>query len=127
MTFKKNILIVTLILLSLGLFALYITNTNTSIASKNLNKQETQELHVEIKDHKFYPDVIEAKSGQKIKLIVKNNDATIEEFESQDLVREKLIQPNESIKIMLAPLNPGQYKFFGEFHQETAQGVLIIK
>ena len=127
MTFKKNILIVTLILLSLGLFALYITNINTSIASKTLNKQEMHELHVEIKDHKFYPDVIEAKSGQKIKLIVKNNDATIEEFESQDLVREKLIQPNESIKIMLAPLNPGQYKFFGEFHQETAQGILIVK
>jgi len=27
---------------------------------------------------------------------------------------------------VLAPLAPGEYKFFGDFHQESAQGKIII-
>ncbi|CAK6888881.1 hypothetical protein DK2RH_05855 [Rickettsia helvetica] len=34
--------------------------------------------------------------------------------------------PNESINIILAPLNPGKYEFFGDFHQDTAQGFIIV-
>jgi hypothetical protein len=29
--------------------------------------------------------------------------------------------------VFLGPLDPGEYKFFGDFHQDTAQGVLIAK
>jgi hypothetical protein len=44
-----------------------------------------------------------------------------------DLKREKIVLGNSTIKIVLAPLVPGEYKFFGDFHQETAQGKIIVK
>lgn len=84
------------------------------------------EAHLIIKDHKFTPEILTLPAGKKIVLIVENQDSTIEEFESIDLKREKVIFGNSKAKIILAPLKPGEYHFFGEFHEETAQGKLII-
>ena len=80
-----------------------------------------------IKDHKFQPTEIEIPAGQKIALTVKNNDPTPEEFESTDLNREKLVTPGQTITVFLGPLTPGEYKFFGDFHQDTAQGKVIAE
>ena len=33
----------------------------------------------------------------------------------------------DKITVLLGPLKPGKYPFFGEFHMKTAQGVLIAK
>lgn len=128
MTLKKNILILVLILSSLVLIFVqqYFFNAKQSSSPQDKKEKEVQEFHIEINDHKFYPDVIEAKSGQKIRLIVKNNDDIAEEFESHDLAREKMIAPHQSVKIILAPLAPGNYKFFGEFHAHSAHGILKI-
>ena len=89
--------------------------------------KEVLEINIIIKNHQFIPDKIEIPSNRKIKLIVHNQDSTIEEFESHDLKREKIIPANSKKRIVLAPLKPGEYKFFGEFHEETAQGILIVK
>jgi hypothetical protein len=82
------------------------------------------DLH--IKDHKFVPDIVELPTNKKIYITIYNDDPTIEEFESVDLKREKIVLGNDSIKIVLAPLALGEYKFFGDFHQETAQGKIIV-
>jgi len=29
--------------------------------------------------------------------------------------------------VILGPLDAGRYPFFGDFHQETAQGVVVVK
>jgi high-affinity iron transporter len=78
-------------------------------------------------DHRFVPDRIEVPANQKFKLFVKNTDNTADEFESVDLNREKLVTPGQTITVFLGPLSPGSYKFFGDFHQDTAQGVLVAK
>ncbi len=78
-------------------------------------------------NHRFEPDRIEVPANQKFKLMVKNNDDTADEFESSDLNREKLVAPGQTITVFLGPLDPGEYKFFGDFHQDTAQGVLVAK
>jgi hypothetical protein len=88
-------------------------------------EKETHEI--EIKDHKFYPNVIETTKDKVIKLRIFNKDKTIEEFESFDLKREKIVAGNRKIVITVGPLKPGEYIFFGELHPETAQGKLIIK
>ncbi|MCZ6902508.1 MAG: cupredoxin domain-containing protein [Rickettsia endosymbiont of Ixodes persulcatus] len=75
---------------------------------------------------KFDPNIVEVPKSTKIRLIVHNEDDTVEEFESHDLHREKIVMPNESINIILAPLNPGKYEFFGDFHHDTAQGFIIV-
>jgi plastocyanin len=80
-----------------------------------------------IKDHKFQPETLEIPAGEKVKLIVDNQDATPEEFESHDFNREKIIGGNSKATIFVGPLEPGSYKFFGEFNPKTAQGVLVVK
>ena len=82
---------------------------------------------LKIKDHRFDPALLEIPSGTKVKLLVKNLDATPEEFESHELNREKVIPGNIEATVYIGPLEPGEYGFFGEFHEDTAQGKLIVK
>lgn len=80
-----------------------------------------------IKDHKFEPAELKVPANKKVKIIVKNLDATAEEFESHSLNREKIISGNSEAPVMVGPLKPGKYEFFGEFNPKTAQGVLIAE
>ena len=82
------------------------------------------ELH--IKDHQFSPAELQIPAGTKVKLLVKNMDATPEEFESYELNREKVIPGNSESTVYIGPLEPGTYGFFGEFHMDTAQGKIIV-
>lgn len=97
------------------------------VASTALGAEEALYVDIYIKDHKFSPSVVELPQGRKIIITVHNQDPTIEEFESIELKREKIVLGNSEKKIILAPLKPGEYKFFGDFHQDTAQGKIIIK
>jgi plastocyanin len=82
------------------------------------------EVTVQIKGHRFQPAEITVPAGKKIRLLVENQDATPEEFESHALNREKVIAGNGRATIYIGPLQPGSYPFFGEFHADTAQGVI---
>lgn len=85
------------------------------------------EYKLVIKDHRFQPVELNVPSGQKVKLLIENQDATPEEFESHALNREKVIAGNSMATIYIGPLKPGTYPFFGEFNEATAQGVIIAK
>ncbi len=85
------------------------------------------EVIITIKDHKFDPAEVTLPVNTKVKLVVKNLDPTPEEFESHDLHREKIVPGNGQITVYVGPLQPGTYKFFGEFNQATAQGKIIVK
>jgi plastocyanin len=85
------------------------------------------EVALTIKDHRFQPAEVRVPAGQKIKLVVSNQDATPEEFESHALNREKVIAPGGKANIYIGPLAPGRYPFVGEFHEKTAQGVVIAE
>jgi high-affinity iron transporter len=78
-------------------------------------------------NHRFEPARIEVPAHQKFRLQVKNTDDTADEFESTDLNREKLVPPGQTVIVFLGPLDPGEYKFFGDFHQDTARGILVAK
>ena len=85
------------------------------------------EAKLAIRDHKFDPPQLTVPAGAKIKLSIENQDATPEEFESTDLNREKVVVGKGTITVFIGPLDAGKYHFFGDFHQETAQGDLIAK
>jgi plastocyanin len=85
------------------------------------------EATLTIRDHKFEPAELTVPVGAKIKLSIENHDATPEEFESHELNREKVVVGNGTITVFVGPLDAGRYPFFGDFHQETAQGVLVAK
>jgi hypothetical protein len=80
-----------------------------------------------IKDHRFQPDELTVPSGTKIKLRIENQDATPEEFDSYPLNREKVIAGHSTAMIYIGPLAPGRYPFTGEFHADTAHGVVIAQ
>lgn len=82
---------------------------------------------ITIKDHRFTPSEITIPKDTKVWLVIINQDATAEEFESHDLHREKIIPGNSRAVIRVGPLQPGNYQFVGEFHEDTAHGNLIVK
>ncbi len=84
-------------------------------------------FEIEIRDHLFFPEVIEIPANTKVKLIVYNRDSTAEEFESYELNREKVIAGNHKATIFIGPLPVGEYPFFGEFYPQTAQGKVVVK
>ncbi len=85
------------------------------------------EVSLVIRNHRFEPGEVRVPAGQKVKLVVDNQDATAEEFESKALKREKVIPPNTKATILIGPLKPGRYEFVGEFHEATAKGVLVVE
>jgi len=85
------------------------------------------EFHITIKDHRFQPSELVIPAGQKVKLLIENQDPTPEEFESHPLNREKVIPGYSQGTIYIGPLQPGSYPFFGEFHPKTANGQIIAK
>lgn len=94
--------------------------------SANVQAADTPEINIVIKDHLFHPDTIEIPAGTRVKLIIDNQDPTPEEFESHDFNREKVIAGNSKATILVGPLEAGEYKFFGEFNEDSAQGKLIV-
>lgn len=87
----------------------------------------TPEFVITIKNHRFEPAETKIPANQKVKLIVDNQDASPEEFESHELHREKIIAPNSKATIYIGPLEPGRYPFFGEFNVKTAQGAIVAE
>jgi len=85
------------------------------------------EFSILIRNHKFDPAELHVPAGQKIKLVVRNEDKTAEEFESKPLKREKIIQGGTTAIISLGPLKPGSYPFAGEYHEDSAKGVIIAE
>ena len=85
------------------------------------------EVTLVIKDHHFVPAEIKVPADKKVKLIIDNQDATAEEFESYELNREKVIPANSKMPIYVGPLKAGKYPFFGEFHKATAVGKIIAE
>jgi len=85
------------------------------------------EYKITIKDHQFSPARLTVPAGQKVRLVIHNQDATAEEFESHSLNREKVIPGNATATIYVGPLAPGEYAFVGEFHEKTARGVIVAE
>lgn len=82
---------------------------------------------ISLKNNQFSPKELTIPAGQKIRIIVKNEDATPAEFESSDLDREKLVGAKSQIILFVGPLDAGNYGYFDDFHRNTATGVIVAK
>lgn len=105
------------------IFALLLSASVSAIAAE----PASDEFKLTIKDHVFTPSELVIPAGKKVKIIVDNQDATPEEFESHELHREKIIPGNSKATIPVGPLKAGEYKFFGEFNEATAKGVIKVQ
>jgi len=100
---------------------------SAAIALAVPSSAHAQEFSLTIKDHKFEPAEIKVPANQRITIIVSNEDATAEEFESKSLKVEKVIAGKSKGTVRVSPLKPGRYEFIGEYHESTAKGVLIAE
>lgn len=99
-------------------------NCQTAFAQ---DSKSDSNIVVQIKNHHFEPSEIRVEPNKKFNLIVENLDPTLEEFESDDLKKEKLVGAGKKITLPINGLKVGEYKFYGDFHQKTAQGKIIVK
>jgi len=79
-----------------------------------------------LKDHLFMPSTLYVPSGEKVKLVIHNQDPTPEEFESFSLNREKVILGHSKGVVFIGPLPPGEHAFIGEYNPDTARGSIIV-
>ncbi|MBR9884635.1 MAG: cupredoxin domain-containing protein [Oceanospirillales bacterium] len=84
-------------------------------------------FEISIKDHMFSPAELTIPAGERVKLIISNDDASPEEFEGEDFDIEKVIPGNSKGTVFVGPFEPGRYEFVGEFHEATAKGALIVE
>jgi hypothetical protein len=89
--------------------------------------QDLPSFQLFIKDGRFHPETLEVPANTKFRLLIRNEGPGAEEFESVELRKEKVLAPGASSFLIFQPLKPGSYKFFGEFHPETAQGRIVAK
>lgn len=76
---------------------------------------------------RFQPETIAVTAGQRFKIVIINKGPGPEEFESLELRKESVLAPGVTRSLVFAPLKPGVYKFFGEFHPDTAKGQIVVK
>ena len=80
-----------------------------------------------IKDHRFEPAELKIPADKAATLVVKNLDATPEEFESKPLRIEKVVPANSEASFQIRALKAGRYKFVGEFHEDSAKGEVVVE
>ncbi len=97
-----------------------------SIAPWRAAHAAEDEVLLTIKDHRFEPKELKVPAGKRIKLIVHNQDATPEEFESHALNREKVVPAGAKVVIFIGPLKAGRYEFYGEYNPTSAKGVVVV-
>jgi hypothetical protein len=88
--------------------------------------EDSATVRISLKDHRFQPAEPQAPAGKPITIIVKNLDPAPAEFESNMLRVEKVVTGGGTITMRIRPLEPGRYRFFDDFHQET-QGYLVVQ
>jgi|SRR5215469_12175661 len=80
-----------------------------------------------LKDHKFTPAVIHVRANAPSQILLNNEDSSSEEFDSSALHVEKVVPGGQKGIVRLRPLPPGRYNFMGEFHSDTAEGVVVAE
>jgi len=104
-----------------------LTATLALLVTATAAQAEDTILRLSIKDHRFIPERLEVPAGTKVVLVIRNEDAEPEEFDSASLRREKIVFPGVETRLVLGRMEPGEYTFVGEYHEATAKGVIVAK
>jgi Cupredoxin-like domain len=89
--------------------------------------EEMPVFSIELKDGVITPRRVEVPANRPFKIELHNTGNTPAEFESNELHREKVLAPHSSSFIVIRRLDPGEYKFFDDFHLDTPPAVLVAK
>lgn len=98
-----------------------------ALALGTASAQELPTFRLEMKNGHFDPTEVVVPANTRFKLVLHNAGTDAEEFESLELKKEKVLAPGATSFVVFAPLKPGSYRFFGEFHPDTAQGRIVAR
>jgi len=102
--------------------------TAAALAQSSLTPvNESGQIVLTIENHVFSPAQIHVRAGQRGQILVRNLDPMAEEFDSTSLKVEKVIAGRSEGVVRLRGLDPGSYPFAGEYHAETAKGIVIAE
>lgn len=87
---------------------------------------EAATFNISIKNGAFVPSSVSVPAGQKIHLVVKNEDTVKAEFESTKLNREQKVAPGDQTDVYVGPLDAGTYDFFDD-NNPDAKGSLVAQ
>lgn len=93
----------------------------------HVDAEELAAYPLTVENGRFTPETLNIPAGQRFKIVVTNKGPGAEEFESLELKKETVLAPGVTRAVVFAPLKPGVYKFFGEFHPDTAKGQIVVK
>ncbi|MGH7813017.1 MAG: cupredoxin domain-containing protein [Candidatus Binataceae bacterium] len=82
---------------------------------------------IRFQNHRFAPQTLSVPANQPLTIKVTNASAETIEFESFKLNREIAMTPGEAITVHLPALDPGNYDFYDDFHQDVPQGSIVAK
>lgn len=105
-------------------FAVLLTTAGIAVA---VGANDLPTFTLTIENGHFHPETIEVPANKRFKLIITNKGPGPEEFESAALRKEKVLASGVTSFLVFAPLKPGAYSFFGEFHPDTANGRIVAK
>jgi hypothetical protein len=88
---------------------------------------ELPTFEVIAKDGRLFPERLEVPTGQRVKLVVKNQGKGPIEFENLDMRVEKVLAPGGTSFVVLPKLKPGEYEFIDDFHPDTGKMKIVAK
>ena len=88
---------------------------------------DDQSFELSLQEHKFTPQELTIPADKRVKLTIKNLDATAAEFESHSFKAEKVVPAGGVVSLYIGPLKAGTYGFFDDFHEDQTKGTLIAK
>ena len=109
-----------------AVFGLFLASTATVEVRASI-ADDMPTFKLLMKDGRFFPETIEVPAQTRFRLAVKNEGPGAAEFESLELKKELVLAPGVTRTTVFAPMKPGTYKFFDEFHPETGQGRIVAK
>ena len=98
---------------------------STALGAPSFASDDASEIH--FRNGRFEPAQLVVPANTPFKVQVTNSDTAAIEFESFELHRERVVRPGQTITVLMAPVAPGSYKFFDDFHQGTAEGAILAK
>ena len=90
-------------------------------------RADDQTYALTLKNHQFSPAELTIPANKRVKLVVRNDDPTAAEFESDDFKAEKILPANRETTVFVGPLKPGTYEFHDEYHEAQSKSRLIVK
>lgn len=89
--------------------------------------EEPAVFQIVARDGRLAPAKLDVPAGRKLKFLIRNEGPGPAEFESAELRVEKVLSPGASSFVIVAPLKPGRYRFFDEFHPATSEMQVVAK